>query len=374
MLQSGSGTVRKRTPGEIYRESAAPPGVNYLTHKHDGCKRFFWWCVIVAGVVYPAYNFNKNFKKYNSYPSSVIPIKDLLNQAPEISFPKVTLCANGIHSMRLIHESYDWLPHSVSEQIYDGDKNETGLGVELMKPVDVWDGESDKMVQKPRMSQAEFDELIDLMKTTDFDVFANKTKSQLQIVGCKYLKKFDCEPQAHPKAWSLIHTPFGYCHTLSPAQVYVEMRDQYFAYGRQVELNLISIHNDTDGVGGPFQHYSGLTLFYSDARIESLSRFNSITVAPHDVPIISFTQFHEKKLGEKYSDCYQEGEYELNYYDYYAYEHCIRECFGETILAKCACVSHSYLKETAQVIEFKRRQGIEVRRCTLYDQMFCVSK
>ena len=241
--------------------------------------------VIVAGVVYPAYNFNKNFKKYISYPSSVKPIKDLVNQKPEISFPKVTLCANGIHSMRLIHENYDWLPHSYSEQIYDGDKDESSVL-------------SDPQVDNP-------EELIRLMKETDFDEFANKTKSQLQIVGCTYLKNFTCEPTIEPEAWKLVHTQYGYCHTLSAADWKKEMRDQYFAYGRQVELNLISIHNDTDGVGGPFQHYSGLTLFYSDSKIESLSRFNSITVAPHDVPIISFTQFHEKKLGKPYSDCYQ---------------------------------------------------------------------
>ena len=113
---------------------------------------------------------------------------------------------------------------------------------------------------------------------------------------------------------------------------YERERDQYFAYGREVELNLISIHNDTDGVGGPFQHYSGLTLFYSDSKSESLSKFNSITVAPHDVPIISFMQFHEKKLGYPYSDCYQEGAYKLSYYDYYSYEHCISECKAEKIL------------------------------------------
>ena len=78
--------------------------------------------VIVAGLAYPAYNFNKQLNKYLSYPSSVKPIKDLENQGTNISFPKVTLCANGIHSMQHIHEFYDWLPHSWSEQIYDGDK------------------------------------------------------------------------------------------------------------------------------------------------------------------------------------------------------------------------------------------------------------
>ena len=55
------------------------------------------------------------------------------------------------------------------------------------------------------------------------------------------------------------------------------MRSQYFSYGRQVELSLIAIHNDTDGVGGQYQHSSGLTLYYADAKITSLSKFNSIT-------------------------------------------------------------------------------------------------
>ena len=55
------------------------------------------------------------------------------------------------------------------------------------------------------------------------------------------------------------------------------LRSQYFSYGRQVELSLIAIHNDTDGVGGQYQHSSGLTLYYADSKITSLSKFNSIT-------------------------------------------------------------------------------------------------
>ena len=48
-----------------------------------------------------------------SFPSSIKPVVE--NLSPEISFPKVTLCANGIHSMSRIKEKYPWLPQEVVE-------------------------------------------------------------------------------------------------------------------------------------------------------------------------------------------------------------------------------------------------------------------
>ena len=142
--------------------------------------------------------------------------------------------------------------------------------------------------------------LIQQMKDTQFDKFAYETRSQLAIVGCKYLKTWDCTGKdengtllaKEENPWKEIHTQFGYCQTLNPSQNYpgeewyiifiiIEynsvLRSQYFSYGRQVELSLIAIHNDTDGVGGQYQHSSGLTLYYADAKITSLSKFNSIT-------------------------------------------------------------------------------------------------
>lgn len=170
--------------------------------------------------------------------------------------------------------------------------------------------------------------LIQNMKDTQFDKFAYETRSQLAIVGCKYLKTWDCTGKdkngtllaKEENPWKEIHTQFGYCQTLNPSQNYpgkywksgirlpnvhlariphgavkrqrpsrkgtslyenikndLVLRSQYFSYGRQVELSLIAIHNDTDGVGGQYQHSSGLTLYYADAKITSLSKFNSIT-------------------------------------------------------------------------------------------------
>ena len=70
--------------------------------------------------------------------------------------------------------------------------------------------------------------LIQKMKDTQFDKFAYETRSQLAIVGCKYLKTWDCtgkdvngtllDKEENP--WKEIHTQFGYCQTLNPSKNY----------------------------------------------------------------------------------------------------------------------------------------------------------
>ena len=88
------------------------------------------------------------------------------------------------------------------------------------------------------------------MNSTQFDEFAFKTRSQLQIYGCKYLKTVDCSPKNKNEItkaemtarndenpWKMIHTPFGYCHTLNPSIQYPALRERNFAYGRQARLD-----------------------------------------------------------------------------------------------------------------------------------------
>ena len=114
----------------MFSENAAPPGFGYITQRNPIPKRIFWFLVLVGGLIYPTYNFQKQFRKYRrysicimaeyelvfSFPSSIKPVVE--NLSPEISFPKVTLCANGIHSMSRIKEKYPWLPQEVAEKIY----------------------------------------------------------------------------------------------------------------------------------------------------------------------------------------------------------------------------------------------------------------
>ena len=117
----------------MFSENAAPPGFGYITQRNPFPKRIFWFLVLVGGLIYPTYNFQKQFRKYRrynriiqfawspnelifSFPSSIKPVVE--NLSPEISFPKVTLCANGIHSMSRIKEKYPWLPQEVAEKIY----------------------------------------------------------------------------------------------------------------------------------------------------------------------------------------------------------------------------------------------------------------
>ena len=59
--------LRKRTAFEMFSDNAAPPGFGYLTRRNPLSKRIFWFVVLVVGLIYPTYNFQKQFKKYRRY-------------------------------------------------------------------------------------------------------------------------------------------------------------------------------------------------------------------------------------------------------------------------------------------------------------------
>ena len=56
--------LRKRTAFEMFSDNAAPPGFGYLTNRNPLPKRIFWFLVLVIGLIYPTYNFQKQYRKY----------------------------------------------------------------------------------------------------------------------------------------------------------------------------------------------------------------------------------------------------------------------------------------------------------------------
>ena len=59
--------LRKKTAFAMFSENAAPPGFGYITQRNPIPKRIFWFLVLVGGLIYPTYNFQKQFRKYRRY-------------------------------------------------------------------------------------------------------------------------------------------------------------------------------------------------------------------------------------------------------------------------------------------------------------------
>ena len=83
------------------------------------------------------------------------------------------------------------------------------------------------------------------------------------------------------------------------------------AYGRKAQLSFVGIYNETDSRAGWYQYYSGFTLFYSHPYEDTLDPLQSIAVRPGVVPVVSFRQVHEKKLGLPYSQCVHDDQHNL---------------------------------------------------------------
>ena len=122
--------------------------------------------------------------------------------------------------MSRIKEKYPWLPQEVAEKIYGPPVNTDELNGKFSRI---------SRTYKIKIIEAEMDSgLIQRMKDTQFDKFAYETRSQLAIVGCKYLKTWDCTGKdengtllaKEENPWKEIHTQFGYCQTLNPSQNY----------------------------------------------------------------------------------------------------------------------------------------------------------
>ena len=76
-----------------------------MSHNSDGGKsrKVFWMLVLSAGCIYSCYMIQNNAKRYFAYPSIIKPI---FRQDDHVSFPKVTICMNGMHSAKKIRENY----------------------------------------------------------------------------------------------------------------------------------------------------------------------------------------------------------------------------------------------------------------------------
>ena len=88
----------------------------------------------------------------------------------------VTLCMNGLHSKRKLHEHYPEFGQNILRHIYKGIppsflKNQTA---------------------------------VQLMKNVDFDDFTNKTSIDFKVLGCRYMNKYCVRYWKTVKIWIFI--------------------------------------------------------------------------------------------------------------------------------------------------------------------------